>query len=70
VDAINPFRRLRCLPLIEKGKHLGLPFIQYFKTKKIFISSDSPMEAHLDGECYSDNKMEIEILPGKFLFLY
>ena len=70
VNAINPFKRLRCLPLIEKGKHLGLPFIQYFKTKKIFISSDSLMEAHLDGECYSDNKMEIEILPKKFLFVY
>jgi len=70
VDAIHPLRRLRCLPLIEKGKHLGLPFIQYFKTKKIFISSDSLMEAHLDGECYSDNKMEIEILPEKFLFVY
>jgi len=70
VDAINPFKRLRWLPVIEKGKHLGLPFIQYFKTKKILISSDSPMEAHLDGECYSDHKMEIEILPGKFLFVY
>jgi diacylglycerol kinase (ATP) len=70
VDAINPFKRLRYLPLIEKGKHLGLPFIQYFKTKKIFISCNSPMDAHLDGECYSDNKMEIEILPEKFLFVY
>jgi len=70
VDAINPFKRLRCLPLIEKGRHLGLPFIQYFKTKKIFIASDCLMEAHLDGECYSDNKMEIEILPQRFLFVY
>jgi YegS/Rv2252/BmrU family lipid kinase len=70
VDAINPFKRLRWLPVIEKGKHLGLPFIQYFKTKKILIQSDSLMEAHLDGECYSDYKMEIEILPSKFLFVY
>jgi len=70
VDAINPIKRLRWLPVIEKGKHLRLPFIQYFKTKKILITSDSPMEAHLDGECYSDKKMEIEILPGKFLFVF
>jgi diacylglycerol kinase (ATP) len=70
VDAIHPLKRLRCLPVIEKGKHLGLPFINYFNTKKICISSDVPMQAHLDGECYSDNKMEIEILPGRFLFVY
>ena len=70
VDAIYPLKRLRCLPIIEKGKHLGLPFIKYFNTKKICISSDVFMQAHLDGEVYSDNKMEIEILPGKFLFVY
>ena len=70
IDAINPLKRLRYLPVIEKGKHLALPFIQYFRTKKICISSDIPIQAHLDGEYYSDKKMEIEILPGKFLFRF
>ena len=70
VNAIHPLKRLRWLPIIEKGGHLHLPFIQYFKTKKICISSERPMQAHLDGECYMGKKIEIEILPGKFLFLY
>ena len=70
IDAINPLKRLRYLPVIEKGKHLDLPFIQYFKTKKIAIESDKWMEVHLDGEYYSDKKMEIEMLPGKFFFRY
>lgn len=70
VHAIHPFRRLRYLPVIEKGKHIGLPFIQYFKTKKVCISGEEPLHAHLDGEYYCNKKMEIEILPGKFLFLY
>ncbi len=70
IDAISPLKRLRYLPVIEKGKHLDLPFIHYFKTKKISISSDEMMQAHLDGEYYCDKKMEIEILPRKFLFRY
>jgi YegS/Rv2252/BmrU family lipid kinase len=70
IKPIYPLLRIRWLPVIEKGKHLRLSFVQYFKTKKICISSDTSMQAHLDGEFYSDTKMEIEILTGKFFFLY
>jgi diacylglycerol kinase (ATP) len=70
VDAIKPFKRLKYLPVIEKGKHLNLPFIRYFKTKKIQIESNDLMDIHLDGEYYSDDKVLIEILPGKLLFRY
>jgi diacylglycerol kinase (ATP) len=70
VDAINSFKRLKYLPVIEKGKHLNLPFIQYFKTKKIIIDCDDLMDIHLDGEYYSNDKVTIEMLPGKLLFRY
>ena len=70
IGTISPLKRLRYLPVIEKGKHLDLSFINYFKTKKILVESDELMEAHLDGEYYSGKKMEIEILPAKFLFRY
>jgi diacylglycerol kinase (ATP) len=70
VDQLHPFRRLRWLPVIEKGKHLDLPFIKYFRTKKLVITSDEPMDTHLDGEFYSARRLEIEILPSKYLFRY
>ena len=70
VDAIRPFKRLKYLPVIEKGKHMDLPFIQYFKTKKIQIECDDLMDIHLDGEYYSSDKILVEILPGKVLFRY
>ena len=70
INAISPFLRLRWLPVIEKGKHLDLSFISHHKTKKIIIESSQLMQAHLDGEIYRNNKMEIEMLPGKFLFCY
>ena len=70
VERLNPFRRLRWLPVIEKGKHLHLPFIKYFRTKKLIVTSDEAMDTHLDGEYYSAKRLEIEILPGKYLFRY
>lgn len=68
VTKLHPMKRLRYLPVIEKGKHLHLPFIHYFKTKKIIIESDSMIQAHLDGEIYSNKRLEIEILPGNYQF--
>ena len=70
VDKLNPIRRLRWLPVIEKGKHLELPFIKHFRTKKLLVTSDEPMDTHLDGEYYSAKRLEIEMLPGKYLFRY
>jgi YegS/Rv2252/BmrU family lipid kinase len=70
VEKLHPFLRLRWLPVIEKGKHLGLPFIKHFRTKKLIITSEQPMDTHLDGEYYSAKRLEIEVLPAKYLFRY
>ena len=69
-DPLNSFQRLRWLPVIEKGKHLGQSFIKHFHTKKIIIESDEPMQSHLDGEYYEALKFEIEMLDGKIQFRY
>ncbi len=70
INALPSLKRLRWLPVIEKGKHLGLSFIHYSKAKKIIIESDKLIQSHLDGEYYSADKLEIEILTGKLLFRY
>lgn len=70
VKRLHPFLRLRWLPVIEKGEHLGLSFIKHFRTKKIIITSEKDMDAHLDGEYYTAKRLEIEMWPGKFLFCY
>ena len=69
-DALSPFQRLRYLPVIEKGKHLGLPFIQHFLTDKITVESEEPIQFHLDGEYAEAQKLEIEILPAALNFRY
>ena len=70
VSSLSPFKRLRYLPVIEKGKHPGLPFIDYYCTKKITITSNKLIQAHLDGEYLESNELIIEILPSHFNFIF
>jgi YegS/Rv2252/BmrU family lipid kinase len=70
VKALSPLKRLRYLPVIEKGKHLELPFIDYYNTQKITVKSDQAMQSHLDGEYLEANEFIIEILPAHFNFIY
>jgi diacylglycerol kinase (ATP) len=70
VDKLHPFLRVRWLPVIEKGNHLALPFVRHFRVRKTIITSPTTIDAHLDGEYYSANRLEIEILPGKYHFRY
>lgn len=69
-DALHSLKRLRWLPVIEKGKHLELPFINHSKAKKINIESDAVIQFHLDGEYYSADKLKVKIIPGHLMFRY
>ncbi len=70
VKPLSLFKRLLYLPVIEKGKHLDLPFIDYYNTQKITIKSDQPIQSHLDGEYLESNEFNIEILPAHFNFIF
>lgn len=70
VGKISPLKRVKYLPVIEKGEHLDLDFIKYRQTKKIIIRSSTKLHAHLDGEYLSENFFEIEVLPKRFSFIY
>lgn len=69
-DSLNPLKRLRYLPVIEKGKHLRLSFICHFTTNKIDVVSDSIIQYHLDGEYFEATQLNVEIKAGQFLFRY
>lgn len=67
---LSLFKRLINLPKIEKGNHLELPFIHYYKTKKIIIECDDSVPAQIDGELISSSKFEINIIESQFCFLF
>lgn len=69
IGKISPLKRMRFLPVIERGEHLDLDFIQYKQVSKITITSTMKLHAHIDGEYMYENFFEIEILPKRFSFL-
>lgn len=70
IDALHPLRRLRWLPVIEKGKHLNLSFVHHFTSKQILIESDKSILFHLDGEYYEAPQLNVSMLPRQLLFRY
>jgi diacylglycerol kinase (ATP) len=70
VGRIHPFFRLKYLPVIEKGRHLNLPFVTYVKSAMVIIKALQELPAHADGEYFFATEFNIECLPARFLFLY
>jgi diacylglycerol kinase (ATP) len=70
IGKISPVKRIKYLPVIEKGEHLGLDFVKYRQTEKIIIRSSTKLHAHIDGEFFQTDYFDIAILPKRFSFLY
>jgi diacylglycerol kinase family enzyme len=69
VGRIAAASRIRYLPVIEKGEHIHLSFIQYRHSTHITIQSEKPLPAHIDGEFICTSFFQIECLPKRFSFL-
>ena len=69
VGKIPALKRIKYLPVIEKGEHLQLPFVRYEQTLNVTISALYPVHAHLDGEYLEGSTFEIKCLPRRFRFL-
>jgi diacylglycerol kinase (ATP) len=70
VGRIPPLKRIKYLPVMEKGEHLELPFIQYRNADSVIIQAKEKLHAHIDGEYIYEERFDIRILPGRFSFLY
>ncbi|HPI79332.1 MAG: hypothetical protein M9954_04130 [Cyclobacteriaceae bacterium] len=71
VSKLPVWKRLWFLPVIEKGKHLSLPFIDHHQVDKITLSGkEGLVQAHIDGEYLESRELVIEVLPSHFNFIY
>lgn len=68
VGTIAPLKRMRFLPVIERGEHTELGFVQYHQSAKVVIQCRKSLDTHIDGEYIKANRFEIQVLPNKFLF--
>lgn len=66
---LNIIKRLINLPKIEKGKHLKLPFVVHYLTKKINIKCETKTAAQIDGELFWAKEFNISIIEKKLTFI-
>lgn len=67
-DALPVYKRLRYLPVIQKGKHLGLSFIAHETVGAIQIKASERVAYQLDGELREAKDFEISLCEqGVFL---
>jgi YegS/Rv2252/BmrU family lipid kinase len=64
------FKRLKNLPIIEKGKHLSKDFIVHKELTYIKIECEKETLAQIDGELISARSFDIKVLAGHYLFKY
>jgi diacylglycerol kinase (ATP) len=67
---LSVWQRLKVLPIIEKGKHIELPFIHYGHHHAVTVRCEKQMYAQLDGELISGQIFEMSVQPARFLFKY
>lgn len=67
---ISILKRLWYLPVIQKGKHLHLPFIIHRLVKNITINCEKELPVQVDGELLFAKNIQINVLPSQFLFRY
>ncbi|PWT96190.1 MAG: hypothetical protein C5B52_16280 [Bacteroidetes bacterium] len=68
IHPLSILKRLRYLPLIERGRHLDLTVIEHRQIKKLKVTSNETLTAHLDGEVEEGREFEITVLPTRFYF--
>lgn len=58
------WKRLRYLPVMERGRHIPLPFIRHDRVRQLVIESGQPVSFHLDGEWATASRFVVDIRIG------
>jgi YegS/Rv2252/BmrU family lipid kinase len=67
---LSIIQRLRYLPVLKSGNHMGLPFLINRRGTSFQILAEKEMAIQVDGELISAQEVSISILPNHFWFRY
>lgn len=61
VRRAGKLRLLRLFPKVYRGAHVGLPEVEYFRTERLRIESETPLDVHADGELVGHTPVEVSV---------
>lgn len=65
VKELSKFEMARTIHSMEDGKHEYSPYVQKIRTDNLTISSRIPVSSNIDGEIYTANEFNIEVMPNE-----
>ena len=68
-NPIAIIKRLFYLPLIQKGKHVNYPFLEFSTIQSTSIHCNRVLSAQVDGEVLTSDTFDFKILPAKFKYI-
>lgn len=63
VRKTKKLRLLKLFPRVYRGRHIGLPEVEYFQTDRVHLSSEEPLDVFADGEYVCQTPVEIRVVP-------
>lgn len=68
-NPIAIIKRLFYMPLIQKGKHVNYPFLEFSTIQSTRIHCNRVLSAQVDGEVLESDIFDFKILPAKFKYI-
>jgi YegS/Rv2252/BmrU family lipid kinase len=68
-NPIAIIKRLFYMPLIQKGKHVNYPFLEFSTIQSTHIHCNRVLIAQVDGEVLESDTFDFKILPAKFKYI-
>jgi len=68
-NPISIIKRLFYMPLIQKGKHVNYPFLEFSTIQSTRIHCNRVLSAQVDGEVLTSDTFDFKILPAKFKYI-
>ena len=68
-NPIAIIKRLYYMPLIQKGKHVNYPFLEFSTIQSTRIHCNRVLIAQVDGEILESDIFDFKILPAKFKYI-
>ena len=70
INALSSFKLFCMFPMVYFGRHLRLPEVEYSRTERAHVETETPLEIYADGEFVCETPAEISVATGALRVIY
>jgi diacylglycerol kinase (ATP) len=64
IGAVDPFKLACMFPTVYFGRHLSIREVEYFKTARVRVETETPLDIYADGEFVCRTPVEVAVEGG------